>query len=119
MKRWIYPLITGVVVTVCVMTVMWAADCHRLSRLREEPPTGLCKDADSRALATLMGLLSTLLALAVRTDDESPTVRPGRASDSEEMGADSIRSGNNRSVGIDLAGSGSGERGSKDQATGD
>lgn len=114
MKRWIYPLITGVVITVCLMTVMWAADCHRLSRLREEPPAGLCKDADSRALATLMGLLSTLLALAVRTDDDDWPTRTGRTADPEEMGAGPLGSSNNRSVNSGLVNPGGGERGSKD-----
>ncbi len=68
MRKWLVPMIYGIVGTVCVLTVALAVDCHIISRESGEHPE-LCRGSDSRALATLMSLLSTVLALRIPTSE--------------------------------------------------
>ena len=68
LSPWVQPLLTIVVATICILTTALAVDCHLITR--QGDGIEACKGSDQRALATLTGVLSVLLALRVPTDDD-------------------------------------------------
>ena len=72
MKRGLSVLIFGIVGTISVLAVVRVVDCHRLTRevgpIDETPE--ICRDADTATLAVMLSMLSTVLGLAVKSDDD-------------------------------------------------
>lgn len=64
-SQWARVLIAGVVLTICGLSAALAIDCHI-----RRPDQATCDNSDDRALATLTGVLATLLALRVPQDDD-------------------------------------------------
>ena len=68
LKPWAIGLIKLVVLTICVLTSALAVDCHIRTVSGNE--ISKCDSSDDRALATLSGMLATLLALRTPTEEE-------------------------------------------------
>lgn len=74
MKNVLMRLVLVIVFVIAGQAVAWEVGCSVRSFYFNTKPAeqlDLCKDAANRSIATLTGVLSTLLALLVKTDGES------------------------------------------------
>ena len=74
MKPVLARLVTVVVLAIAGQALAWEVACgvRAFYYPKQDPEIEFCKDAAGRSINVLTGVLATLLALLVRTDDDQP-----------------------------------------------